>query len=81
MGCPLVVQEVGGAEITQAATVHLAHAVPERFLLGTSYPKIGLTTAKGAPKLERGRTWASDAPGLGVTPIPEVVGKPVSVHK
>ncbi|MEZ5831966.1 MAG: mandelate racemase/muconate lactonizing enzyme family protein [Dongiaceae bacterium] len=79
MGCALFIQEVGGAEITQAATVHLAHATPGEFLLGTSYPKVNIVTADGAPELIEGRTVAGTGPGLGIAPRLQVLQSPVHV--
>ena len=38
-----------------------------------------VSIAEGAPKRLNGRMSASTAPGLGVTPRPEVLGKPVVV--
>jgi L-alanine-DL-glutamate epimerase-like enolase superfamily enzyme len=36
-------------------------------------------TAEGRPTYKDGRIYASDGPGLSVTPLPEILGEPVAV--
>ncbi len=75
-GCAMFVQEVGGAEITYAATTHLAHTIPEHFLLGATTIKVDRSLASGAPVLEKGRVRCNDGPGLGLEIDREALGVP-----
>ena len=75
-GCAMFVQEVGGAEITYAATTHLAHTIPEHFLLGATTIKVDRSLASGAPVLEKGRVRCNDGPGLGLEIDSEALGVP-----
>jgi hypothetical protein len=62
-----------------AAIAHLAHSTPPEYLFTAtdfnSYVTVSL--ADGAPQRVGGRMAASTRPGLGVTPRPDVLGKPV----
>ncbi len=75
-GCAMFVQEVGGAEITYAATTHLAHTIPEHLLLGATTIKADKSLATGAPVLEQGRARCHDGPGLGLGINTEILGEP-----
>ena len=37
--------------------------------------------AAGAPESRDGRLFVSDAPGLGIEPLSEVLGEPVAVYE
>lgn len=78
---PLFLQDVGGTGIAAAAVAHMAHATPERFLLGVwiGYDEFSLQTVEEKLEVEQRRCWTTDAPGLGVTPILEVLGEPKAV--
>ena len=80
-GIAMTIEDSWGGDITTAAIAHLAHSTPPEFLFTTtdfnSY--VTVSTADGAPHRVNGRMSASTAPGLGVKPKMEVLGKPVLV--
>ncbi len=79
LGIAMTIEDSWGGDITTAAIAHLAHSTPEAFRFSAtdfnSY--VTVSVADGAPRREGGRMAASPAPGLGVRPRPEVLGKPV----
>jgi len=79
LGYAMTLEDSWGGDVTTAAIAHLAHSTPEAFRFSAtdfnSY--VTVSTAAGAPKRENGRMRASDRPGLGVTPRPEVIGQPL----
>lgn len=79
MGIAMTIEDSWGGDITTAAIAHLAHSTPAEFLFTTtdfnSY--VTRTIADGAPQRKDGRMTTSDAPGLGICPRMEVLGKPV----
>lgn len=79
LGLAMTIEDSWGGDITTAAIAHLAHSTPTDFLFSTtdfnSY--VSVSTAEGAPQRANGRMSASTAPGLGVRPRMEVIGKPV----
>jgi L-alanine-DL-glutamate epimerase-like enolase superfamily enzyme len=79
LGVAMTIEDSWGGDITTAAIAHLAHSTPEAFRFSAtdfnSY--VTVSVADGAPRREGGRMAASTAPGLGVRPRPEVLGKPV----
>ena len=79
LGIAMTIEDTWGGDITTAAIAHLAHSTPERFLFSStdfnSYVTVAF--ADGAPQRQHGRLAASHAPGLGVTPMMKVLGKPV----
>jgi len=79
MGLVMTLEDSWGGDITTAAIAHLAHSTPPEFLFTTtdfnSY--VTVSTAEGAPRRVNGRMSASTAPGLGVKPKMDVLGKPV----
>jgi len=80
MGIAMTLEDSWGGDITTAAIAHLAHSTPEAFRFTStdfnSYVTVSL--ADGAPQRKNGMMAASDAPGLGITPKPDVLG-PVKV--
>ncbi|KAF9882271.1 mandelate racemase muconate lactonizing protein [Colletotrichum karsti] len=81
-GYTFSVQETTGSDVAFAAIVHLAQTVPERNLrciLG-SPDMVTVKTADGDFKTVNGRVTAPSAPGLGITPRLEVLGKPVASY-
>jgi L-alanine-DL-glutamate epimerase-like enolase superfamily enzyme len=82
LGIALTIEDTWGSDIGTAAIAHLAHSTPPRFLFSTtdfnSY--VTVKTADGAPKRRNGRFAASTEPGLGITPIGEVLGEPVAEY-
>jgi L-alanine-DL-glutamate epimerase-like enolase superfamily enzyme len=81
MGIAMTIEDSWGGDIATAAIAHLAHSTPPEFLFSTtdfnSYVTVSI--ADGAPKRVNGRLAASTAPGLGVEPRMEALGKPL-VH-
>ena len=79
MGLAMTLEDSWGGDIVTAAIAHLAHSTPPEFLFTTtdfnSYVTVSI--ADGAPRRVKGRMSASTAPGLGVRPKMEVLGKPV----
>jgi L-alanine-DL-glutamate epimerase-like enolase superfamily enzyme len=76
MGIAMTLEDSWGGDITTAAIAHLAHSTPEAFRFTStdfnSYVTVSL--ADGAPQRQNGTMAASEAPGLGITPKPEVLG-------
>jgi L-alanine-DL-glutamate epimerase-like enolase superfamily enzyme len=81
LGIAMTIEDSWGSDIATAAIAHLAHSTPPEFLFTTtdfnSY--VTVSTAEGAPQRINGRMAASTAPGLGIKPKTEVLGKPVLV--
>jgi len=79
LGIAMTIEDSWGSDITTAAISHLAQSTPPEFLFTTtdfnSY--VTLSTAEGAPRRVDGRMSASAAPGLGIKPRMEALGKPV----
>ena len=79
MGIAMTLEDSWGGDITTAAISHLAHSTPEEFrFTSTDFNSyVSVSTADGAPQRENGFMKASTDAGLGITPKPEVLGKPV----
>ncbi|MEL7469277.1 MAG: cis-3-hydroxy-L-proline dehydratase [Pseudomonadota bacterium] len=81
LGIAMTIEDSWGGEIATAAIAHLAQSTPAEFHFQSSafhdYHPVSL--ADGAPRVEGGVMYASDAPGLGVTPDMDVLGEPVAV--
>lgn len=79
LGIAMTIEDSWGGDITTAAIAHLAHSTPPEFLFTAadfnSY--VTVSAAEGAPQRAQGRLAASTAPGLGIRPRWEVLGKPV----
>ncbi len=78
-GIALTIEDAWGGDIATAAIAHLAHSTPPDHLFSStdfnSY--VTISTAKGAPQRKNGRLSASEAPGLGIEPLWDVLGEPV----
>ena len=76
MGIAMTLEDSWGGDITTAAIAHFAHSTPEAFRFTStdfnSYVTVSL--ADGAPQRLNGFMSAGTAPGLGITPKPEVIG-------
>ncbi len=76
LGIAMTLEDSWGGDIVTAAIASLAHSTPPEFLFTStdfnSY--VSVCIADDAPKRVNGRMAASLAPGLGVTPNPEVLG-------
>jgi cis-L-3-hydroxyproline dehydratase len=79
LGIAMTIEDTWGGDIITAAIAHLAHSTPPEFLFtATDFNSyVTVSIAEGAPQRKHGRLSASAAPGLGVTPRPEVLGAPV----
>jgi L-alanine-DL-glutamate epimerase-like enolase superfamily enzyme len=79
IGVAMTLEDSWGGDIVTAAIAHLAQSTPPEFLFTTtdfnSY--VTVSFADGAPRRINGRMAASTAPGLGVSPKMDVLGKPV----
>lgn len=79
LGVAMTLEDTWGGDIITAAISHLAHSTPTDFLFTStdfnSY--VTLSIADGAPQRDNGRMRAPTAPGLGITPKMDVLGKPV----
>jgi L-alanine-DL-glutamate epimerase-like enolase superfamily enzyme len=81
MGIAMTLEDSWGGDITTAAIAHLAHSTPEEFrFTSTDFNSyVTVSTAEGAPRRVNGFMSASTAPGLGITPKMDVLGKPIVV--
>ena len=79
LGIAMTIEDSWGGDIITAAIAHLAHSTPAELLFtATDFNSyVTVSTAEGAPQRKEGRMAASTAPGLGVTPRPDVLGDPV----
>ena len=77
MGVAMTIEDSWGGDITTAAIAHLAHSTPIEFLFtATDFNSyVTVSAAAGAPQRKQGRMAASNAPGLGVSPRWDVLGK------
>ncbi len=81
LGVAMTLEDSWGGDVVTAAIAHLAHSTPPEFLFtATDFNSyVTVSTAEGAPRRVNGRMAAPAAPGLGVVPRPDVLGKPVVV--
>ena len=77
MGIAMTLEDSWGGDITTAAIAHLAHSTPEEFrFTSTDFNSyVTVSTADGAPMRINGCMAASTAPGLGIKPRMDVLGK------
>jgi L-alanine-DL-glutamate epimerase-like enolase superfamily enzyme len=79
LGIALTIEDSWGSDITTSAIAHLAHSTPPDYLFSStdfnSYVTVSI--ASGAPQRDYGRLSSSDAPGLGIEPLLDVLGAPV----
>jgi cis-L-3-hydroxyproline dehydratase len=78
-GIPMTIEDTWGGDIVTATIAHLAQSTPLEFVFSaTDFNSYGtVDIAEGAPKRVEGTMRASDAPGLGITPLMDVLGDPV----
>jgi L-alanine-DL-glutamate epimerase-like enolase superfamily enzyme len=79
LGVAMTLEDSWGGDVVTAAIAHLAHSTPPEFLFtATDFNSyVTVSIADGAPRRVQGRMAAPTAPGLGVTPKAEVLGRPV----
>jgi L-alanine-DL-glutamate epimerase-like enolase superfamily enzyme len=79
LGIAMTIEDTWGGDIATTAIAHLAHSTPPEFLFSAtdfnSYVTVSI--AEGAAQRKQGRMSAPTAPGLGIKPRMEVLGKPV----
>jgi L-alanine-DL-glutamate epimerase-like enolase superfamily enzyme len=78
-GVAMTLEDSWGGDIITAAIAHLAHSTPPEFLFtATDFNSyVTVSSAEGAPRRKNGRMAASTAPGLGITPRQDVLGRAV----
>jgi cis-L-3-hydroxyproline dehydratase len=78
-GIAVTVEDTACTDVTAAAVAALAHSTPEemRFTVTLANVKIAFRTADGAPQARNGEAASGTKPGLGVSPIIKVLGKPL----
>jgi len=81
LGSRMCIEDTWGSDVATAALLHLAASTPERLLLNccdlSGYIRPRLDPA--APTRAGGRIAPPEGPGLGVTPDPDVLGRPAGV--
>jgi L-alanine-DL-glutamate epimerase-like enolase superfamily enzyme len=79
LGIAMTLEDSWGGDIVTAAIAHLAHSTPPEFLFtATDFNSyVTVSIADGAPRRNNGRLAAGTAPGLGITPKMDVLGRPV----
>jgi cis-L-3-hydroxyproline dehydratase len=80
-GTPMTIEDTWGGDIVTATIAHLARSTPQEFCFSaTDFNSYGtVAIAGGAPQRVDGFMTASDAPGLGISPHMDVLGKPAGV--
>lgn len=78
-GIMTTIEDTACTDFTAAAIAHLAQSTPERMRLSVTLAnlKVAVRTATGAPQTRNGRAAAPQGPGLGVEPVPDVLGPPI----
>jgi len=78
-GIAMTIEDTWGGDLATAAITHLAHSTPAELLFtSTDFNSYGPTVmANHAPRRQGGRMTALTTPGLGCTPIGEVLGEAV----
>ena len=79
LGIAMTIEDTWGGDIVTAAIAHLSQSTPADLRFSsTDFNSYGtVTIADGAPKRINGQMSASTAPGLGVTPRLDVLGKAI----
>jgi L-alanine-DL-glutamate epimerase-like enolase superfamily enzyme len=79
LGIAMTLEDSWGGDVVTAAIAHLAHSTPEAFRFSATDFNSYVTRriARGAPQRRDGFMAAPDGPGLGIEPLPEVLGEPV----
>ncbi len=78
-GIPMTIEDTWGGDIVTATIARLAQSTPADFSFSaTDFNSYGtIDIAEGAPRRIDGKMRASDAPGLGIAPLMDVLGDPV----
>ena len=79
LGIAMTIEDTWGGDIVTAAIAHLAHSTPPSLLFSStdfnSYVTVSI--AEGAPQRDGGQLAAPQAPGLGIAPRMEILGRAV----
>lgn len=79
LGIAMTIEDTWGGDIVTAAIAHLAHSTPPSLLFSStdfnSYVTVSI--AEGAPQRDGGHLAAPQAPGLGIAPRMEILGRAV----
>ncbi|MEO0750656.1 MAG: enolase C-terminal domain-like protein [Pseudomonadota bacterium] len=80
---PVVAEDTWGGEITTAAVAHFAASTPAEYLINSTDLMHYNTrsTGLGGPTTHDGKLYATDTPGLGVTPDFQSLGAPVAEYQ
>jgi L-alanine-DL-glutamate epimerase-like enolase superfamily enzyme len=83
LSIPMTIEDSWGGDIITAAIAHLAHSTPEncRFSATDFNSYVTVHNATGAPVRNAGTMAAGNAPGLGVEPNFDSLGKPVATYQ
>ncbi|MEM1298157.1 MAG: mandelate racemase/muconate lactonizing enzyme family protein [Pseudomonadota bacterium] len=81
-GIAVVSEDTWGGQITTAAVAHFAASTPEDWLVNSTdlHNYVTENTGIGGPTTREGRLYATDTPGLGVTPDFAALGDPVAAY-
>lgn len=79
LGISVVAEEAWGSDYAHAAAVHFAQSTNPKYLLCSTdlANYVDVKTADGTSEVDNGCFEATDAPGLGLKPRLDVLGKPV----
>jgi len=79
LGIVMTIEDTWGGEIATAAIAHLAASAPDGFHFQSSafHDYHTRAIADGGPTVADGHMTITDAPGLGVTPLWDVLGDPI----
>lgn len=81
-GIPVIVQCVGGSELSSAAIAHLASTIPNEQLMSVWDGTQMLSTRTGAGHHHDAVSmWPSTEPGLGIDPDPAALGQPILTYR
>ncbi|WP_282091905.1 mandelate racemase/muconate lactonizing enzyme family protein [Epibacterium ulvae] len=82
-GISVVSEDTWGGQITSSAVAHFATSTPEEMLQNTTDLMNYNTrnTGIGGPSVSKGKLYAPDEPGLGVTPDFDSLGDPVADYR
>lgn len=82
-GIPVVAEDTWGGQITTAAVAHFATSTPPEMLINST-DLMNYNTANtgiGGPTVADGKLFATDMPGLGVTPDFDSLGPPIATYE
>jgi len=79
LGIPMNIEDTWGSDFITAAIAHLSHSTPDEFRFAATdfNAYVDVKTGSGLDDKQAGSARAPEAPGLGITPDFDVLGKPV----